>query len=229
MRRPAVLLFDIDGTILDSGGAGRRAMERAFEACTGRRDACLHIRFAGMTDPAIALAGLGAVGAQRDESAVQALIDAYLAALADEVPRAPGYRVHEGVVEALDRAAEAPRVAVGLGTGNVREGARLKLGRAGLFERFRFGGFGCDHVDRAVLLSIGAARGAAALGASLESCRVVVIGDTPKDVAAARALGADCVAVATGGYTVSDLSAAGATLAVPDLRDPRALEALFEA
>jgi phosphoglycolate phosphatase len=226
---PTILLFDIDGTILSSGGAGRRAMERAFAQQTGRADACESFSFAGMTDRAIAEEGLRAVGATSDAAAIDALLDHYLAALAEEVPRAPGYRVHDGIEDAIVRAEGTAQCAIGLGTGNVRQGARLKLQRAGLFERFRFGGFGCDHKGRAELLAIGAARGAAILAVPLARCRVVVIGDTPRDVLAAKEMGGECVAVATGGFSVDELERAGAEIAVPDLRHPTARTALFGA
>src|SRR5690606_10952728 len=112
-------------------------------------------------------------------------------------------------------------------TGNIREGARLKLERVAFFEPFRFGGFGCDHEDRAELIRIGAKRGAAQLGAPLAECRVVVIGDTPKDVAAARAIGAESIGVGTGSYRPDELLACGATYAFADFTDSAALPALL--
>jgi phosphoglycolate phosphatase len=139
---------------------------------------------------------------------------------------APRCVVHRGVEAALD-AAEARGCAIGLGTGNVREGARLKLERVGLHHRFAFGGFGCDHELRAELIRVGAERGARALGAPLEACRVVVIGDTPKDIAAAQAIGAECLAVATGTFTTADLTAHAPTRVVADLAEAGALAALL--
>ena len=111
---------------------------------------------------------------------------------------------------------------VGLGTGNVESGARLKLAPSVLADRFDFGGFGCDAEDRAELLAIGSERGARALGVSRAECRVVIVGDTPLDVAAAQRIGAECLAVATGGHDVDELSHAGADLALETLADPRA-------
>ncbi len=223
--KPTVLLFDIDGTLIDTGGAGRRSMERAFERVHQRKDACAGISFGGMTDPAILRAGLQAIGQEPSAAAIEALLAAYVEALAEEL-RAAQCRVHAGMVAALD-AGHEKGCAVGLGTGNVREGAKLKLGRVGLFERFSFGGFGCDHEVRSELIRKGAERGAEILGVPLAECRVVVIGDTPKDVAAAKAIGAESIAVATGWFSVSDLEAAGATHTFADLTDPRALGALL--
>jgi phosphoglycolate phosphatase-like HAD superfamily hydrolase len=223
--RPTVLLFDIDGTLMDSGGAGRRSMDRAFERVHCRRDACAAIRFGGMTDRAIARAGLTAIGVEATPASVDGLLAAYLEALADELPSATAI-VHAGIEAALDAGAAAG-AAVGLGTGNLREGAQLKLGRVGLAGRFSFGGFGCDHETRSELLRIGAERGATALGAPLAACRVVVIGDTPKDVSAALAIGAECIAVATGTFSLEELVACGPTRAFRDLDEEGALAALL--
>jgi phosphoglycolate phosphatase-like HAD superfamily hydrolase len=225
--RPTVLLFDIDGTLIASGGAGRRAMEGAFARHTGRSDACAHFRFDGMTDRAIVRTGLLAVERRADEAEIDAVIALYLELLAGEVVASSSYRTHPGVLEVLDCAAGVPGFAIGLGTGNVRDGARIKLDRVGIFDRFAFGGFGCDHEDRAELLRVGAARGAHLLGLSPERCRVVVIGDTPRDVAAARAIGAESLAVATGHYGPDDLAAAGPTRVCASLDLPEAASMLF--
>jgi len=223
--QPTILLFDIDGTLLDTGGAGRRSMDRAFAERHARRDACAGISFGGMTDRAIARAGLAAIDVEPTPAAIDDLIAAYLAALAEELGASHAI-VHAGIEAALDASAAAG-AAVGLGTGNVRAGARLKLARVGLHERFAFGGFGCDDEARDALLRVGAERGARALGATLEACRVVVVGDTPKDVAAARAIGAECLAVATGSYAADALLACGATWAFRDLAQDGALETLL--
>jgi phosphoglycolate phosphatase-like HAD superfamily hydrolase len=116
---------------------------------------------------------------------------------------------------------------VGLGTGNLRDGARLKLSRVGLHERFAFGGFGSDHEARDALLRVGAERGAGTLRAPLSACRVVVIGDTPRDVAAAQAIGAECLAVATGPFSVDALAACGPTHCFRDLAEDGAVAALL--
>lgn len=220
-RRPTVLLFDVDGTLVSTGGAGRRAMERAFVARRGTADA-LTFSFGGMTDRSIARRGLDDGLAPVTDDEIDRLLAVYLTHLADELPASRGFVVHDGVVDLLDATARAG-VAVGLGTGNVRDGARLKLGHAGLFDRFSFGGFGCDHEDRAALLAVGRDRGAGALGAAPSSCRVVVIGDTPRDVAAARAIGAEVVAVATGGTSAPSLQACAPDLLVDALTHPTVL------
>lgn len=222
---PTVLLFDIDGTLVSTGGAGRRSMERAFAEHTGA-SAALDFSFAGMTDRAIVRRGLEGAGRVPDEALLAAVLASYLRVLAGEVAAAAGYVVHGGVPRALEVASSWPGTAIGLGTGNIRDGARVKLGRAGLFERFAFGGFGCDSEDRAELLAVGAERGAAHLGRPRAECRVVVIGDTPKDVAAALAIGAEALGVGTGSYTADDLRGCGAARAFSSLEEAGALEAL---
>jgi phosphoglycolate phosphatase-like HAD superfamily hydrolase len=235
-ERPTVLLFDIDGTLILTGGAGRRAMEHAFAETCGSADrghpplaplAPLHFSFAGMTDRAIAREGLRAARREATREAIDALLDAYLARLEHEVERADGYRVMPGVEATLAAVRGLAHVAVGLGTGNVKRGAYTKLARGALGDAFAFGGFGCDAEDRAELLRVGARRGADAIGAPVESCRVVVIGDTPKDVAAALAIGAECVAVGTGGFDPRELAALGAHHAFATLDDPGAKGALL--
>ena len=125
-----------------------------------------------------------------------------------------GRRALDRVLAALDGRAG---VAIGLGTGNVRPGAAAKLGRVGILRHFAFGGFGCDHEDRAELLRVGVVRGAATLGVAAGSCRVVVVGDTPRDVAAATEIGAESIGVATCGFGTADLLASGATRAFDDM------------
>jgi len=137
-------------------------------------------------------------------------------------------KVLAGIEAALDASAAAG-AAVGLGTGNLRDGARLKLSRVGLHERFAFGGFGCDDEARPALLRVGAERGAQALGAPLGACRVVVIGDTPRDVAAAQAIGAECIAVATGSFSTEALRACSPSWVFRDLAAEGAIPALLGA
>ena len=227
--RPTVLLFDIDGTLITSGGAGRRAMERAFETLHGSREAC-RFRFDGMTDLQIARQTLVTLGVEPTREAMDESIRYYLRFLVEEIERTDhaAYRLHEGVTQAL-AAARSRGCGIGLGTGNVQEGARLKLERVGVFGEFAFGGFGSDAEDRTQLLRHGAERGARHLGVSLDACRVVVIGDTPKDVAAAQGIFAECIGVGTGSFTPEELRASGANHAFASLSAPGALSALLEA
>jgi phosphoglycolate phosphatase-like HAD superfamily hydrolase len=228
--KPTVLLFDVDGTLVTTCGAGRRAIERAFELRYGTKDV-VAFSFGGMTDKAIVRNGLQALGRTfADEAALDAEIDAalefYLTVLADEVARTQ-IRIHDGMVRAMDMADARSDVALGLGTGNIRKGAAIKLRCVGIYDRFAFGGFGDDSIDRPTLLMAGARRGAETLGTPIEDCRIVVIGDTPKDISAAKAIGADCVAVATGMHDVAELKACDPTVVFANLADPRAPDVLF--
>lgn len=181
-----------------------------------------------MTDRSIARLGLQAIGVEASDAHIDALLEVYLVELQAElqVTDRARYRVHAGVHDALQAAAERG-MALGLGTGNVREGARLKLEHVELYRHFRFGGFGCDHELRVELIRRGAERGAAALGQPVSACRVVVIGDTPKDIDAARGIGAESLGVGTGSFSAAELRAHGATYAFDDLAAPGALEALL--
>jgi phosphoglycolate phosphatase len=229
---PRILLFDIDGTLVTTDGVGRRAVEQAFERRHGRRDV-VSFSFAGMTDKAIVRDGLVALGRVfASDAELQAEMDAtlafYLQVLQEEAAVGQSsIRVHDGILRALDLAAVRPDVALGLGTGNLQEGARIKLGHAGIYHRFAFGGFADDSIDRTEILAAGARRGAAHLGLPLSDCQVVVVGDTPKDIAAAQAIGAACIAVATGMHAIPELEACAPTLACKNLDDARADAVLF--
>lgn len=181
-----------------------------------------------MTDRSITRLGLEAIGVVATDEAIDDLLRSYIAELRQALAQATpdSYRVHSGVEAAL-LAARERGMAQGLGTGNIAEGARLKLEHVGLYRHFEFGGFGSDHELRVELIRVGAERGAKRLGVPVDACRVVVIGDTPKDVAAARGIGAESIAVATGSYDTETLLEHGATHAFPDLTSPRALAALL--
>jgi len=212
-----VLLFDIDGTLVDAGGAGRRAIGRAAEALHGRPDLFDGVAFDGATDRAICRAALHRLPGAFGEPDIDRLLDAYVERLADEMPRTR-YDVYPGVhpcIEALARRG----VLLGLGTGNIERGARIKLARGDLNAPFPFGGFGCDGEDRTQVLRAGLARAAALLGHQPQDPWIV--GDTPKDLAAARAVGARVVLVATGHYRFDELAVLGPDLCVATLQDPR--------
>ena len=222
--KPTVFLFDIDGTLVDTGGAGRRAMVTAFSTLYGHPDPFEGLAFGGMTDKAIARHGITTSGADCTDAEIDRALAAYVAHLDEEVAKTDRYRVLPGVHDViawLVSFEEAP-FALGLGTGNVKRGAMTKLERGGLHVHFPFGGFGCDAEDRGELLAHGARRGAAQLGLPLHACRVVVIGDTPRDVAAAYAIGGECLGVATGGVPSSTLRDAKAHHVVETLEDPSA-------
>jgi phosphoglycolate phosphatase len=224
-RRFTLLLFDVDGTLMHAGEAGRRAFTRVLERAGASRRVVDNIRFAGMTDRAIMRAALEGSGLAADPAAVKRFLDEYVELLGHELAGSGvrHCRLCPGVVELLDRLQAIADLGLGLGTGNVEAGARLKLAAVGLDGRFAFGGFGSDHEDRTELVRLAIRRGLDRFEAKREETRVVVIGDTPRDVAAARGAGVDCLGVATGSFDVASLLEAGASRAVEDLTAPQAM------
>ncbi len=207
-----IVLFDLDGTVVTFSGGnpgpGRVSMRRAMRDLVGAEDATAGVRFAGRTDRSIVRAMLASVGFEGDvERAITDGIARYLVHLAEEVVRRPYLPVGDvgGAVEAL----ASSGALVGVGTGNVREGAALKLASAGLLGSFdlALGGYGCDAEERSALLRVGAERCVAAAGGE---ATVVVVGDTRLDVEAARAIGARVVGVALDAAAREELEAAGA-------------------
>jgi phosphoglycolate phosphatase len=224
---PTVLLFDVDGTLILAGGAGRRALVRAFADELGRGDVAEAVDLRGRTDRAVFRELLAGAGEGHDPALEARLVQRYLERLPAELDLASGFRVLPAVREVIAAARSRPCLALGLGTGNLERGARLKLSRGGLADEFAFGGFGEDGEIRSALLQVGAQRGAERLGIAVEECRVVVIGDTPLDIEAAHTIGAECVAVSTGGYDLPSLLAAGADAAYESLASPGAAAAIL--
>ncbi len=218
---PTILLFDLDGTLVSTGGAGRKALSAALQARHNRED-LLNFTLGGLTDKLIVRRALEGAGLPSADSDVDTLLQHYLILLEDEVAKAEGYRVLPGVKELLDQLWRRRKVAVGLGTGNLEQGARIKLERGKLNHFFSFGGFGSDSDDRASLLWTGVQRGAEQLRLSPERCKVTIIGDTPRDIAAAQDLNLRSVGVGTGGYSREELLRVGATAALDDLTAPEA-------
>jgi phosphoglycolate phosphatase len=223
-----VLLFDIDGTLIDNGGAGRRALDHAFCELFGSASLrWLEFSFAGKTDPAIVKEALRRGHQANEPGDVEQVLDRYVQHLPTEIENAAGYEVCPGVPELLLQAQHLHHLVLGLGTGNVRRGAEVKLARGGLNHFFSFGGFGSDHEDRAELLRVGAQRGAELLELPPQKTRVVVIGDTPRDVMAALAIDAECIGVGTGQSSPEELLACGAKAAFADLLQEGAAEAIL--
>lgn len=208
-----LLLFDVDQTLVRTLGAGRHAMMRGVGRLLGVENPTEALHFDGRTDRGIFLEALERHGAP--ESMYAAAIEAYLEELPTSL-RATDGAILPGVSELLD-ALETQTAAVGLATGNVQRGAQLKLGHFGLWDRFLAGGFGDDSIIRSEVVQRGVERLAEASGAHADPRQTVVIGDTPLDVEAARAVGARCLAVATGSYDVASLEEAGADWALEDL------------
>ncbi len=226
---PIIALFDIDGTLLRAGGAGRRAVELALAEVVhelGGDVSLDSVEFAGRTDPWIVRTALIQYGVDADDALVGAVLQRYVEHLPRELELASAFEVLPGVSSLLSKLSTLSHVTLGLGTGNTEPAAYAKLARGGLDEFFSFGGFGSDHTDRSELLKAGRDRGVQRARAKGATVDVVVVGDTPHDVAAAHAIGAYCVAVSTGSYDTGSLREAGANVVVEDLRSPE-VEAVF--
>ena len=230
--RAKLVLFDIDGTLLLTAGAGRRAIVTAISETVGRSESLEQVRFDGKTDPQIVAELLEAAGHRgpHAKDRVDALCRRYVDLLALELKR-PTTRttIMPGVLRLLDRLEAEPGVILGLLTGNVAEGAALKLRSGGLDpQRFRVGAYGSDAAHRPDLPPIAAQRAETLLGRVPSGSEVVIIGDTPADIACGACISARAVAVATGAYSVTDLQACGPHATFETLSDTdRVLEAIL--
>jgi phosphoglycolate phosphatase len=211
-------LFDIDGTLLASGGAGKAALESALCEEFG---ICLRVQvpYSGRTDRAIARDLFRHHGIPDTPESWQTLLAGYLRRLPDSLSRHNG-RVLPGVQALLRQLKGRVGVALGLLTGNVRAGAKVKLGHYGLFEHFGFGGFGDEHFDRDDVAREALRAVHQCVGSHCRPDRIWVIGDTPLDVQCARAIGARVLAVATGYHTCEQLAESKPDLLLRDLSDP---------
>jgi phosphoglycolate phosphatase-like HAD superfamily hydrolase len=230
-----ICLLDIDGTLLLTGGAGQAAFSQTLVEEFGIRKIVTPVAFAGRSDRAIALELLETHGLEPSVANWHRFCAGYLHRLDAALAAYQGY-VLPGAAELLTALANRGDVALGLVTGNVREGARRKLTHYGLWHWFAFGGFGDDHVERCHIAAdaLAAARehlnGHArhSSNGSVNHGQIVVIGDTPHDIDAARSIGARCVAVPTGHSTADDLQRSRPDLLVETLEEVGSIVALFD-
>jgi len=214
-----LVLFDIDGTLIRSGGAGEKAFARVAEAEFGVPNGTARLHFAGRTDPSIVRDFFQQHGFAASAENFQRFFDRYVFHLDHLLHQLDG-QVLPGVHRMLDELKTRPEPPLlGLLTGNIRLGAQLKLTRYQLWQHFQTGGFGDDHEDRNQIAVVARDRGNALLGGQLDSEEVLVIGDTPRDIECARAIGARVLAVATGNYTVGQLQKDAPTWAVKTLEE----------
>jgi phosphoglycolate phosphatase-like HAD superfamily hydrolase len=211
------VLFDIDGTLLHTGGAGATAWQLAFRETHGIDANIEEHTHAGMTDPEIAeIVFREVIGRDGSPEEREAAIDAYLSHLGEAVAQSSGYRVLAGIEEILPRLA-GEGVLLGIVTGNIEPAARIKLARGDLDRYFSFGGYGSDARSRTALTKKAVERGGEVAGAPLDLTATIAVGDTPRDVKAGHGTGIKVVGVATGSYTVEELAAAGADWSLPDV------------
>jgi phosphoglycolate phosphatase len=213
-----LVLFDIDGTLISTGGAGERAFARVLATQFGLLNGTRHVTFAGRTDPSIVQDIFLHHGIEATPANFEKFFEAYVFFLDHFLPQLPGSLL-PGVRDWLGRLRALPHPPLlGLLTGNIRLGAEIKLRHFGLWDQFATGGFGDDNIDRNHIAARARQRGEDLLAAPLQDQEVLVIGDTPLDIACARHIGARVLAVATGRHTVAQLQSHHPDWAVPDLR-----------
>ncbi len=215
-------LFDIDGTLLSSGGAGKHAMYAALASEFGLGEIDDGVPFAGRTDRAIGHDLF--LRHNIDDTAInwQRFVRAYLGHLPDSLSSRPG-RVLPGVADLLERLRSLSHVAIGLLTGNIRDGAQGKLQHYGISDYFAFGGFGDCHFDRNAVAHEALSQLRAHMQTELSAENVWVIGDTPLDVRCARSIGAHVLAVSTGLHTPEELAVESPDILVTELTQSEAL------
>lgn len=214
------VLFDIDQTLLLSGGAGLKAMNLALKELAGVDNGFEGIVFAGKTDPLIFREALALHGLRTDDHMVAELTRVYLKHFPKQMQETPAV-LKPGVPKILEEVQSQEGVHLGVLTGNIEPGARLKLARFNLNPFFPVGAFGSDSANRNDLLPVAIERLRTATGVSVQTTDCVIVGDSPPDVECAHVHGARSIAVATGRYTMQALEKAGADLVVPDLSDSK--------
>jgi phosphoglycolate phosphatase-like HAD superfamily hydrolase len=219
MSDARAVLFDIDGTLLVTGGAGGVAWQRAFMELHGIEADVAERTDAGMTDPEIAaIIFRDVVGREGDQAERAKVMGAYLRHLPDAVAESDGYRLMPGVETVLDRLIDAGKL-LGLVTGNVEAAAHIKLARGNLNRFFSFGGYGSDSSDRTEVTKAALRRGELVSGGTLGDGGCYSVGDTPRDVSAGHGAGIRVVGVATGKYSVDELRDSGADWSIATLED----------
>lgn len=222
-----LFLFDIDGTLITSGGAGETALIAAMADRFGVVEDFQGITLAGATDASIACALLLKHGLEPSPENTAALLDSYLGHLRPSMPAHSG-RVLPGITPLLDALKQRPDAVLALLTGNLLKGAEIKLTHYGVWDYFEFGAFADDHHDRNELGKFAQARAVEKHGVSFDPERIFVIGDTPKDIECGRAIRARTVAIATGVYDRATLAEYSPDFLFDDLSNTsEVLEALF--
>ncbi len=216
-RVPSLFLFDIDGTLLLSGGAGSRVLDRVFQRHHGIANAMSAVSPGGKTDPLIVGEMFENLGRAPTQLEYETIMRDYEAELMAEMRASAGFTVFQDVREVLSTLAAVPTVTMAVATGNSEQGAMAKLECADLGGFFVCGGYGSDSAERSELVEAAIKRAESHQAARFARERIVVVGDTPRDVAAAKACGVQVVAVTTGRPGRDELRGAGAELVIDRL------------
>ena len=200
-----LLLFDIDGTLIHSAGAGVQSLKLTLAERFAIKDDLQDIEIAGMTDSGIVISILKKHKIPETHENVSAFLDSYVHFLSQELPRRKGTLL-PGVLELLERLKSRPHLVLALLTGNVSRGAQLKLEHYGVWHFFEFGAFADDHHDRNKLGGFAQTRAREKHGREFSPEETDVIGDTPRDIACGKAFGARTIAIATGTWSRADLA-----------------------
>jgi phosphoglycolate phosphatase len=217
-----LLLFDIDGTLIHSGGAGVHALKSAFKERFGIADDLRGVEIAGMTDSGIVVSILKKHDIPATNENVSAFLDSYVHFLSLELPRRKG-KLLPGVLDLLADLKSRPHLVLALLTGNVSRGARLKLEHYGVWHFFEFGAFADDHQDRNRLGSFARARAQEKHRREFSVSQIDVIGDTPRDIVCGKAIGARTIAVATGTWSREQLAEHQPDFLIDDLSDVKGI------
>ncbi len=212
-----MILFDIDGTLIESDGAGAEAFERVFRSVFGIHGAAAELDFRGNTDRGILQAFFRKRGLPATEENHERFCLAYVHWL-EHLLLERGGRTLPGIRRLLGELSNQDRPSlIGLLTGNIRLGAEIKLRRFGIWDHFETGAFGCESEARNDLAAIALERGSRILGHRIRGEEILIIGDTPRDIACARSIGARSIAVATGAYDCAELERHGPDRTLEDL------------
>ncbi len=218
MTKKRLLLFDIDGTLINSGGAGIYALKDALTERHGIKDDLADIEIAGMTDSGIVISILKKHQIPPTNGNITAFLDSYVHFLSLELPRRQG-KLLPGVLELLGKLKSRKHIVLGLLTGNLSRGAQLKLGHYGVWHFFEFGAFADDHHDRNELGPFAQARAKEKHGHEFSADDIDIIGDTPRDIACGKAIGARTVAVTTGTWSREQLAKHQPDFLIDDFSD----------
>jgi phosphoglycolate phosphatase-like HAD superfamily hydrolase len=226
MGKQKVFLFDIDGTLLHTGGAGTKSLTRSFQKIHGIENAFQGITLDGKTDPEIVKEAMGRHRVKQEikPMEIKEIFREYIDFLKEEIIISPNYHLMPRVKEMLEDLHGRENILLGIASGNIQQGAEIKLKRGGIYKYFRFGAYGSDAEDRGEVIRKAIKRGKNLLpGIELSKKDFYVIGDTPRDIIFGRQCHATTVGVATGRYSLEELRQLSPDFLLPDLTDYQTL------